>query len=367
MAEHDKFMQRAIELAARGLGQTSPNPAVGALVVQAGGIVGEGWHEYAGGPHAEVNALRAAGQAAYGGTLYVSLEPCNTQGRTPPCTDAIVKAGINRVIIGTLDPNPAVSGRGVLALRAAGVTVDEGPLAAEAAQLNEAYNKYIVSGLPFVTLKTAMSLDGRIATKTGSSRWITGEPARAKAHGIRSINDAVLTGIGTVLADDPRLDVRLDGYTGHQPVRIVVDGKGRIPASALVIQGAPKQTTIIATTDLMSLDASQKLSEAGAEIMVVPRHGDRIDLQRLLRELGQRGLVSIMVEGGAALTTAFITEGLVDKYVFFVAPKLIGGTAALGFYGGVGVEDIEDARGLRFDTCENIGDDIMIEAYPLEP
>ncbi len=364
MAEHDRFMQRAIELGGRGLGQTSPNPAVGAVIVQSGGIVGEGWHQYAGGPHAEVNALQAAGQAAYGGTMYVSLEPCNTHGRTPPCTDAIVKAGINRVIFGTLDPNPAVSGRGVLALRAAGVTVEEGPLTDEAKRLNEAYNKYITSGLPFVTLKTAMSLDGRIATKTGSSRWITGEPARNRVHTLRSVNDVVLTGIGTVLADDPRLDVRLDGYNGHQPVRVVVDGKGRIPASALVIQGAPEQTTIIATTDLMSLDASQKLSAAGAEIMVVPRHGERIDLQRLLRELGQRGMVSIMVEGGAALTTAFITEGLVDKYVFFIAPKLIGGTAALGFYGGVGVEDIKDARGLRFETCQTVGEDIMIEAYP---
>ena len=364
MSEHDRFMRRAIDLAQRGLGQTSPNPAVGAVVVQAGGIVGEGWHEYAGGPHAEVNALQAAGQAAYGSTLYVSLEPCNIQGQTPPCTDAIIKAGVNRVVIGTLDPNPAVSGRGVLALRASGVTVEDGPFTEDAKRMNEAYNKYIVTGLPFVTLKAAMSLDGRIATKTGSSRWITAEPARERGHVLRSLNDAVLTGIGTVLADNPRLDVRLEGYTGCQPTRVIVDGQGRVPANALIIQSARETPTIIATTELMTLDKSQKLSDAGAEIMVVPRLHDRIDLKRLLRELGQRSLGSIMVEGGAALATAFITEGLVDKYVFFIAPKLIGGTAALGFYGGVGVEDIKDAKKLRFETCAHVGDDIMVEAYP---
>jgi diaminohydroxyphosphoribosylaminopyrimidine deaminase/5-amino-6-(5-phosphoribosylamino)uracil reductase len=366
LPEDERFMRRALELAARGLGQTSPNPAVGAVVVQSGGIVGEGWHEYAGGPHAEVNALRAAGKSAYGATMYVTLEPCNTQGRTPPCTNAIVEAGIAKVAVGTTDPNPQVSGRGILALRAAGIAVEEGPLRDEIRLLNEAYNKHIVTGMPFVTLKLAMSLDGKIATKTGSSRWITGEAARERAHRLRSVNDVVLTGMGTILADNPRLDVRLEGYRGRQPARVVVDGRGRVPADALVVESAGETPTIIATTDLMSLEKSQALADAGAEVMVVPRVEERIDLKRLLRDLGQRGFNSIMIEAGAALATAFITEELVDKYVFFIAPKLIGGTAALGFYGGIGVEDIKDARGLRFANCETVGDDIMIEAYPVK-
>lgn len=364
MIEHERFMKRALELAERGLGSTSPNPAVGCVIVNGGGIVGEGWHEYAGGPHAEVNALKAAGKAAYGADMYVTLEPCNIHGKTPPCTKAIIEAGINRVIVAAGDPNPAVNGAGITDLRAAGLKVETGVLASISEKMNEAYNKHIVSGLPFVTMKVAMSADGRIATKTGSSRWITGEAARRRVHLLRSRSDAVLTGIGTVIADNPRLDARLDGAPVHQPVRVIVDGQGRIPEDAVVVTSAKETPTIIATTDMMSLDKSQKLSDAGAEVVIVAKTDGRIDIEKLLAELGARGICSILLEAGSALSSAFITERLPDKYIFFMAPKLIGGDAALGFYGGRGIEDISEAVALDFGEIEKVGEDIMIEAYP---
>lgn len=364
MIEHERYMKRAIELAERGLGSTSPNPAVGCVIINNGGIVGEGWHEYAGGPHAEANALKAAGRAAYGGAMYVTLEPCNIHGKTPPCTKAIIEAGINLVIVGTGDPNPSVNGRGIAELRNAGLKVETGVMAEQIEKMNEAYNKHITTGLPFVTMKVAMSADGRIATKTGSSRWITGEEARARVHLMRSRSDAVMTGIGTIVADNPRLDARLDNPQAHQPVRVVIDGQGRIPADAVVVTSANETTTIIATTDMMSLEKSQLLAAAGAEVMVVPKTSGRIDLSKLLRELGQRGICSVILEAGSALSSAFISEGLPDKYVFFMAPKLIGGDAALGFYGGSGIDDISEAAQLEFTTVEKVGGDIMIEAYP---
>jgi diaminohydroxyphosphoribosylaminopyrimidine deaminase / 5-amino-6-(5-phosphoribosylamino)uracil reductase len=362
--EHERFMRRALELAERGLGSTSPNPAVGCVIVNNGGIVGEGWHEYAGGPHAEVNALKAAGQAAYGGSIYVTLEPCNILGKTPPCTKAIIEAGLNTVIVGAGDPNPAVNGRGVSELRGAGLKVETGVFAADAAKMNEAYNKHIVTGEPFVTMKVAMSADGRIATKTGSSRWITGEESRRLVHLMRSRSDAVLTGIGTIIADNPRLDARIEGAPVHQPTRIVIDAQGRIPADSLVVAGAGETATIVATTDAMSLEKSQSLADSGAEVMVVPKVNGRIDLKKLLRELGSRGICSILLEAGSALSSAFITGKIPDKYVFFMAPKLIGGDAALGFYGGNGISEMSEAAQLEFAEIEKVGEDIMIEAYP---
>ncbi len=364
MSEHDRFMRRAIELAVRGKGMTSPNPAVGAVIVQNGGIIGEGWHEYAGGAHAEVNAIKAAGRAAYGSTMYVTLEPCNTYGKTPPCTQAVTEAGVNKVVIGAYDPNPAVSGRGATALRAANVEVEEGPFKDEITRLNEGYNKHVGSGLPFVTLKTAMSLDGKIATRTGSSRWITSEPARQLVHLMRGESDAVITGIGTVLADNPRLDVRLDGFKGTQPVRVIIDGQGKIPEDALIVSSAKETLTIVATTDLMSLDKSQRLNDAGVEVVMIPRINGRIDLNKLLRELGLRDMCSVLLEAGSALATAFISEGLIDKYVIFIAPKLIGGEAAPGILGGLGIDDINDAVKVKFSDYKQVGEDIYVEAYP---
>lgn len=366
MLEHERYMKRAIELAERGLGSTSPNPAVGCVIINNGGVVGEGWHEYAGGPHAEVNALNAAGRAAYGAIMYVTLEPCNIHGKTPPCTAAIIEAGINTVIVAAGDPNPAVNGRGISELRNAGIKVETGVMAAEAELMNEAYNKYITIGLPFVLMKVAMSADGRIATKTGSSRWITGEDSRRRVHLMRSRADALITGIGTIIADNPRLDARVDGTLPHQPTRVIVDGRGRIPVDSVVIASANETATIVATTDMMSVEKSQQLAAEGAEVLVVPKTDDRIDLSKLLRELGQRGICSVMLEAGSALSSAFITEKLPDKYVFFMAPKLIGGDAAMGFYGGRGIEDINEATALEFRTVEKVGEDIMIEAYPKE-
>jgi diaminohydroxyphosphoribosylaminopyrimidine deaminase / 5-amino-6-(5-phosphoribosylamino)uracil reductase len=365
LSEHDRYMRRAIELARRGKGMTSPNPAVGAVIVQNGGVAGEGWHEYAGGAHAEVNAIKAAGRAAYGSAMYVTLEPCNTYGKTPPCTQALVEAGVNKVVIGALDPNPSVSGRGVTALRAAGVEVEDGPFKEEITIMNEGYNKHVTSGLPFVTMKTAMSLDGKIATRTGSSRWITSEPARELVHAMRGESDAVMTGIGTVISDNPRLDVRLDNFKGTQPIRIIIDGQGKIPEDALVVSSAKDTLTIVATTDVISLDKSQSLSDAGVEVFMVPRVNGRIDLRKLLRELGTRGLCSIMLEAGAALATAFISEGLVDKYVIFIAPKLIGGDTAPSLMGGPGIDDINQAIKLKFAEYKQVGEDLYVEAYPI--
>lgn len=364
MSEHDRFMRRAIELARRGKGMTCPNPAVGAVVVQNGSIIGEGWHEYAGGPHAEINAMKAAGRGAYAGTLYVTLEPCNSFGKTPPCTQAIIETGLNKVIVGATDPNPAVRGRGIRALRGAGIEVEDGPFKEEITKLNEDYNKHIETGRPFVTMKAAMSLDGKIATKTGSSRWITSESARERVHVLRGESNVVMTGIGTILADNPRLDVRLDDFKGTPPIRIVIDGQGRIPTDSLVVSTAGEIATIVATTELMSLAKSQSLSEAGVEVMMVARVNGRMDLNRLLRELGSRGLCSVLLEAGSALTTAFITEGLVDKYIFFIAPKLIGGDAAPGVFGGKGIEDIKEALRLTFSDYEQVGEDLYVEAYP---
>lgn len=279
------YMQRAVALARQALGNTSPNPAVGVVIVKDGAIVGEGHTQPAGGWHAEVMALRQAGEAARGGTIYVSLEPCCHHGRTPPCTQAIITAGLTEVHIATLDPNPLVSGRGKAALEAAGIRTQVGEHEEEALELNEAYCKFITSRLPFVTAKFAMSLDGKIATKTGDSRWITGEEARRYVHRLRSTSDAIMVGVNTIISDDPQLTAREDIDEGadqlRQPLRVIVDSRGRIPASARIFHMPGK--TLIAVTASVEPAKERELREAGAEVLTLPARRGRVDLPELLR------------------------------------------------------------------------------------
>lgn len=357
-------MGRALRLARRGAGATSPNPMVGAVVVREGRVVGEGFHRRAGTPHAEVHALRAAGPLAAGATLYVTLEPCDHHGRTPPCTEAILAAGVRRVVAAVADPNPLVAGRGLERLRGAGVDVVVGVREGEARELNESFFKYITTGRPFVTLKYAMSLDGKAAARTGASRWISGEASRALAHRLRARHDAVMVGVGTALADDPLLTVRHGG--GRDPVRIVVDSRLRLPPAARVVAAAAASAapTWVAATPEAPAERRAALEAAGATVITVPDREGRVDLAALMDELGRREVTSVLLEGGPTLAAAALDAGLVDKVAAFVAPLLLGGAAAPGPVGGTGVPT--PAEGLRLERVRvrRVGGDLLITGYP---
>jgi diaminohydroxyphosphoribosylaminopyrimidine deaminase/5-amino-6-(5-phosphoribosylamino)uracil reductase len=320
-ADDEKWMGIALEQGARGL--PSPNPHVGAVVVKGGQGVGLGHHERAGEDHAEVVALRQAGAAAKGGTLYVTLEPCNHVGRTPPCTDAILEAKIARVVVGCSDPNPHVEGGGIAKLRDAGVKVDVGCREAEALRLIAPWSKFVTSGLPYVALKLALSLDGRIASRTGASKWVTGPEARARVHLLRSQHDAVLVGIGTALADDPRLTVR--DAPGHSPLRIVFDTRLRLPVASRLVQTAREAPTwVICTTDAPS-SLEEVLVERGVEVLRAPSSAEgRIDPVSALKMLAARGIVRVMVEGGAELAGSLLAAAVIDELHCFIAPILLG-------------------------------------------
>lgn len=358
----EAFMQQALDLAARGRGRTSPNPAVGCVIVRDGEIVGQGWHERAGHAHAEAAALRDAGERARGATAYVTLEPCAHHGRTPPCTDALIAAGIARVVAAHTDPNPQVAGRGLAALQAAGIAVTTGVLAQAAMALNEPYIHWVQTGRPFVWWKAAVSLDGKIATRTGDSRWITGEPARAHGHRLRNELDAIMVGVGTVLADDPQLTCRLPG--GRDPVAIVCDSHARTPPSARLFDRS--SPVLVAVTPAAPSERVAALQQRGAEILVIPPDDDgRVSLPHLLTELGRRPLTSVLLEGGADLAASALAAGLVDKAWLFVAPKVIGGATAPGPVGGHGIAALADAAQWRFADAKRIGDDMLLEAYPV--
>ncbi len=360
------FMARALELAALGRGRTSPNPMVGAVVVKDGAIVGEGYHRQAGYPHAEILALRQAGERAGGAVLYVSLEPCCHYGRTPPCTGAIIEAGISRMAAAVLDPNPLVSGRGIQELRQAGIEAEFGVLETEARRLNEAWFKYIVSGKPFVTLKTAMSLDGKIATGSGESKWITGPEARHRVQHLRLENDAVMVGIGTVLADDPKLTVRLP-EEDKQPLRVIMDSKLRIPLESQIVQTArsvPAPTVVAAVEGQCIPGKKALLSEMGVEVWELPAAGDRVDIGALLARLGSREVVSVLLEGGSTLNAEALAAHAVDKFIFFMAPKIIGGETAPGPFGGEGMAALAETLVLTGLEQSMVGQDLMIVGYP---
>ncbi len=356
------YMQMALDLAARARGRTSPNPMVGAVVVRDDRVIGEGYHARAGEPHAEVLALHAAGEASRSATLYVNLEPCCHHGRTGPCTELVISAGVKRVVVAMKDPNPLVAGRGIERLRGAGLAVTVGVLAAEAAGLNEVFIKYITTKMPFVVAKAAMSLDGRIATRTGKSRWITGPAARSYGHQLRDWYDAIMVGAGTVLADDPLLTARLPDGGGRDPVRIVLDSTARTPLEARVLGRHSAARTIIVATTAAPAERLAALRQAGAQTLAAG-DGPRVDLKELMKELGRQGITSVLIEGGAEVHGSALAAGIVDKVVWFVAPRIIGGRTAPGPVGGAGVDEPDQAVLLEQVTVNRFGADICIEGY----
>lgn len=356
----EAYIERTLALAELGRGLVSPNPMVGAVLVRDGRIVGEGHHEGPGLPHAEVLALREAGEAARGATLYVNLEPCNHQGRTGPCAEAIIEAGVARVVAAMRDPNPIVDGRGFARLREAGVEVREGVLREEAERLNEAFAKHVRTGLPFVTWKMAASLDGKVASRDGTSRWITGPEARADVHRLRAASDAIVVGAGTALADDPSLTVRMPGYRGRPPLRVLVDARGRVPARGDLFSG--EAPTLVATTALAPEERRGEWAAAGAEVLVYEAEGERVPLARLMEELGKRDVQAVLLEGGPTLAWSALEEGVVDRVVVYLAPKLIGGAEAPTVLGGRGFAPIGSALRLRIRAFDPVGEDLKVEA-----
>jgi len=363
MTEREIFMRRALDLAARARGRTSPNPLVGAVVVKDGQIIGEGYHRRAGEPHAEVIALREAGERARDATLYVTLEPCNHQGRTPPCTEAVIRAGISKVYAATLDPNPLVAGRGIKRLREAGIDVEVGLLEQEARELNRFFFKYVTRGLPFVALKTAMTLDGKIATRTGDSRWITNEESRAFVHQLRNIYDAILVGIGTIMKDDPHLNTRLPLEDVRDPVRLILDPRLEIRTDSRIMQTARQQRTIFYCGPDAAARRGNALQDLGAEVVAIGNDGDIIPLEAVLRDVAGRGLMSVLLEGGSRINGHALDNNLVDKVYWFIAPRICGGEGAVSPVGGVGIEMMSQARALQDVTVKIFAGDLLIEGY----
>ena len=372
MVADSVHMQRAIELAALGGGWVNPNPQVGAVLVCDGRVVGEGYHERFGGPHAERNTLAAAGKAAQGATLYVTLEPCCHHGKTPPCTDAIIEAGISKVVVGSHDPNPAVSGKGITQLREAGIEVVEGFMQQECDRLNRIFFHYIKAGTPYVLMKYAMTLDGKIATHTGASKWITGEAAREDVHRLRGRYAAIMVGIGTVLADDPLLNCRSVG--GHSPLRVICDSNLRIPLESQIVQTASTYETLIvasadASTNIANAINNKKagqLAQRGCTVVSLPAQDEgsaaaRIDLMRLMDYLGKRQIDSVLIEGGPTLNASALEAGCVNRLRCYVAPKLFGGTHAPSPVAGTGVAAPDNAFQLANTSVERLGDDYCIE------
>lgn len=362
---HEKYMSLAISLARKGEGRTSPNPLVGAVLVKKGEIIGKGYHRKAGLPHAEIEAFIDAGrkgQDVRGSTLYVSLEPCcHREKKTPPCTDAVIEKGVGEVIVGALDPNPKVSGKGVKTLRDAGISVTTGVLEEKARELNEAFNKYITTGAPFVTLKLAATLDGKIATHTGDSKWIGSERQRKMGHRLRNLADAVMVGTGTILKDDPSLNVRLYRKAGKEPVPVVLDKTLKTPVKSKIFSA--HESVIIVTGKSHDRDKAKKLEGAGARIIEVGSDKDgHLGLTELASELGKIEITNLLIEGGSATAALALRSGIVDKVVFFYAPRVLG-AEGLSMVGNLGVSRIKDSLGIERVKIRKLGDEIMVEGY----
>lgn len=354
-------MRRALRLAERGRGRTAPNPAVGAVVARDGTVVGQGWHAAAGEPHAEVIALGAAGAQARGATLYLTLEPCTHQGKTPPCAPRVVAAGVARVVIATTDPNPVESGAGIRALMDAGIQVDVGVLESEARALIAGFARLITTGRPLVTLKVATTMDGKVAAADGSSRWITGPTARRDAHRLRGWSGAIMVGVGTVLADDPSLTCRIKGFTGPQPLRVVLDSSGRTPPDAAVLDAAAP--TLVAITQKAPEEFIASVRARGADVVTVIARDGRVDVRAVVEALGARGIADLLVEGGPTVSADLIERRLVDRFVFYLAPKLLGGLG-LSAVGSLLATSVEDAPELTITSVKRVGADIKVEARP---
>ena len=350
------MMARALQLAERGLWTTSPNPRVGCVLVRAGEIVGEGWHERAGEPHAEVHALRAAGEKAQGATAYVTLEPCSHHGRTPPCAEALIKAGVSRVVAAMADPNPLVSGQGLAMLQAAGIETASGLLENEARELNIGFVSRMTRGRPWVRLKVAASLDGKTALNNGVSQWITGPDARRDGHAWRARACAILTGIGTVRDDDPQLSVR-DVPTTRQPLRVVVDSKLETPLGAKILQGGP----VLIAGALANVEKMESLRTAGAEVLLLPNPSGKVDLKALLEILAQRGINEVHAEAGFKLNGSLLREGLVDELLLYLAPCLIGHQAS-GLFNLPELTRLDGKQRLQIRDLRQVGADIRVLA-----
>ncbi|MEE2987610.1 MAG: bifunctional diaminohydroxyphosphoribosylaminopyrimidine deaminase/5-amino-6-(5-phosphoribosylamino)uracil reductase RibD [Nitrospinota bacterium] len=356
-----QHMSRTLDLACRAEGRTSPNPMVGAVVVKKGKVVGEGYHARAGGPHGEIVALRKAGGRARAGTLYINLEPCCHYGRTPPCTDAILASGIKKVIVGMRDPNKEVAGKGIRILKQNGIEVVTGVLEPECRRLNEIYVKYISTGKPYVILKAALSLDGKISTRTGESQWITGSAARQKSHELRNKVDAVLVGTETVLNDNPRLTTRIKNRQVKHPVRVILDRSNRIPLTANTFKNVRSQRVIYVSGDGLSVSRKKNLDRLGVETLILQTNRGRLNLKQLMKKLGEMELVSVLIEGGSEVNASALKEKIVDKILFFVAPIIIGGNNARGAVGGEGIAKLKDAYKIKNLQAIRVGSDFMLE------
>jgi diaminohydroxyphosphoribosylaminopyrimidine deaminase / 5-amino-6-(5-phosphoribosylamino)uracil reductase len=355
-----RYMDQALRLAARATGRTRPNPVVGCIIVSNNKIVGRGFHPKAGDPHAEVFALTEAGEQARGGTAYVTLEPCSHTGRTPPCSQALIKAGVSRVVAAMTDPNPQVSGKGMKMLAEAGIETKVGVREKEAQALNRPFITWITQGRPMVTLKMAASLDGKTATRTGESQWITGPDARRRVQAMRNRHDVVMVGIGTVLADNPRLNCRMAG--GRDPIRLVVDSRLRIPPQATIFNSSTTAPLMVATLEGSDSKSVKKLENQGVDVILCPENGTgQVDLPGLMQQLGQREITSVLSEAGGILSDGLLNAGVVDRLALFLAPKLIGGQEAPGLLKGLGIDRLDQAQKIGDMTFTQVGDDILLE------
>lgn len=355
-----KYMKRALTLARKGLGRTSPNPAVGCVIVKNGAVIGEGWHKKAGEPHAEINALAMAGAGARGADVYVTLEPCSHTGKTPPCSKALIRAGVKRVVAGMLDPNPLVSGGGLAALKLAGIETSCGVLEDDCRAINLPFIKHITTGIPYVTYKCAMTLDGNIATVTGESRWISCEESRKYVHRMRARMDAVMVGVDTIIADNPQLTVR--HVRGKNPLRVIVDTRLRTPESVKVLNGELSSNTVIATTETNPRVHLRYLRQ-GATVLVCNEYDGRVSMEDLLQKMGSTGVQSILLEGGSHLAGSMLQSGMIDELVLFIAPKVIGSNGFAPFT-LQGITRMAQALKLEFTNVCRSGADIVVTARP---
>jgi diaminohydroxyphosphoribosylaminopyrimidine deaminase/5-amino-6-(5-phosphoribosylamino)uracil reductase len=362
--EATRLMRLCLSLARRAEGQTSPNPLVGAVITRARRIVGKGYHRRAGEPHAEIDAIKDAGKTTPGAEMWINLEPCDHWGRTGPCTEAIINSGIKRVTVGMEDPNPRVKGKGIAKLRKNGIKVEVGLLEDECRRLNESYIKFIRTKTPWVILKAAASLDGKTATRSGESRWISGKESLSYVHRLRNKVDAILVGVNTIIKDDPLLTTRLPGRKGHDPVRIVADSKLRIPLTSRVLTLKSEAITIVATTYRASPGKIRSLEQMGVKVLTIDQDNNgRVDLSSLMKKLGALNITSLLIEGGSTINASALSSGIVDKVVCFYAPRIIGGKRSAGIVGGNGVETLEQAVGLGDIRVKRLGDDVLIEGY----
>ncbi|SHK18804.1 diaminohydroxyphosphoribosylaminopyrimidine deaminase [Anaerobranca californiensis DSM 14826] len=358
-----QYMKRAIELAQKGWGKTRPNPLVGAVIVKGDKIIAEGFHQAYGRDHAEVDALKKINFNGEGATLYVNLEPCSHYGKTPPCTEAIIKSGIKKVVVAMKDPNPLVAGKGLKILRENGIEVVSGILEKEARELNEIFIKYITTNIPFCIMKVAMTLDGKIATYNGDSKWITDEDSRNYVHHIRSRISSIMVGINTILYDNPQLNIRIKGLEVNQPLRVIVDSQLRIPLDSNVVKTADQQRTLIATTEFVSSEKISRLEEKNVEVLTIQDINGRVDLQQLMIELGIRKIDSVLLEGGGTLNYSALESNIVDKIMVFIAPKILGGRNAITSVEGQGKPYVKEAFQLKNLTIRSFRKDVLIEGY----